>query len=85
MKEGPSTSFWGAISHERHDSVVNAKDNRGVTPLHKAAYGGSKDVAELLIAKGADVNARDNRGVTPLDCALDDGMAKLLRGHGARE
>ncbi len=37
-----------------------------MTPLHHAAKGGSRDVAELLIAKGADVNARDKDGDTPL-------------------
>jgi cytohesin len=34
--------------------------------LHYAAYGGHKEIAELLIAEGADVNAKDEDGVTPL-------------------
>ena len=37
---------------------VNAKGSVGWTPLHKAAKEGHKEVAELLIAKGADVNVK---------------------------
>jgi cytohesin len=51
---------------------VNAKqkDNRGETPLHYAAMRGDKELAELLLARGANVNARDGRGFTPLQSAV---------------
>jgi ankyrin repeat protein len=45
---------------------INARDDRGLTPLHSASIRGYKEVVELLIANGADVNARDNDGNTPL-------------------
>ncbi len=47
---------------------VNAKNRYGSTPLHRAAYAGHKEIAELLIAKGVDVDAKDDRfiGQTPL-------------------
>ena len=38
---------------------VNAKGRAGQTPLHDAAINGRKEVAALLIAKGADVNVKD--------------------------
>jgi ankyrin repeat protein len=73
---------------------VNA-NGRG-TPLHYAAYGGHKEVAELLIAEGADVN--ESNGIfTPLDWAYSDNQnrnadelrftetAALLRKHGAKQ
>jgi uncharacterized protein len=49
---------------------VNAKDPRGLTPLHEAARWGWNDVVRFLVDNGADVNAEDNRGNTPVDSAL---------------
>ncbi len=45
---------------------VNAKSNYEMTPLHEAASGGHKEIADLLIANGADVNAKDGGLVPPL-------------------
>ena len=49
---------------------VNAKNfRRNVsedTPLHEAARKGHKEIAELLLAKGADVNAKNAYGETVL-------------------
>ena len=45
-------------------------------------------MAELLIAKGADVNAKSKNGRTPLDVAEKEGynvIIKLLRKHVAKE
>jgi ankyrin repeat protein len=49
---------------------VNAKDPRGLTPLHEAARWGWNDVVQFLVDNGADLNARDNRGNTPVESAL---------------
>jgi ankyrin repeat protein len=52
--------------------------------LHLAT---SKEIAELLIAKGADVNAKDDNGATPLDLAVKyqrTEIADLLRKHGGK-
>ena len=56
------------------------------TPLQWAARYGHKAVAELLIAKGADVNARNEKGATPLHTAARYGhkaVAELLIAKGA--
>jgi hypothetical protein len=48
---------------------VNAKDNDGATPLHKAGNFGRKAVVELLLANKADINAKNKYGSTPLHSA----------------
>jgi serine/threonine-protein phosphatase 6 regulatory ankyrin repeat subunit B len=42
----------------------------GFTPLHYAARGGNKEVAELLLTGKADVNAQSHYGGTPLHQAV---------------
>ena len=57
------------------------------TPLHYAAANGHKEIAELLIEKGADVKAKDEGGKTPLDVAIQlkrTELADLLRKHGGK-
>jgi ankyrin repeat protein len=47
---------------------------------------GNKEIAELLIAAGADLNAKTESGETPLELAIDlkqTKIADLLRKHGA--
>ena len=67
---------------------VNAKNRDGVTPLHNAAWGAHEEIAELLIANGADVNAKaDEFSYTPLDSAIANDRtetAALLRKHGGK-
>ncbi len=58
---------------------VNAKDERGRTPLHAAALNGYADTVETLIAAGADVNAKDERGQTPLHLAAERGHAETAK------
>jgi ankyrin repeat protein len=66
---------------------VDARDDRGATPLHAAAIGGQLAVAQYLLSKGADVNAINRYGDSPLENALSmnrDDTAKFLAAKGGK-
>lgn len=46
--------------------MVNARDNEGAVPLHKASFYGHKEVIEHLLDSGANVDEQDNDKATPL-------------------
>jgi hypothetical protein len=66
---------------------VNAKDKQGLTALHSAILSGHKDVAELLLAKGARIDEKDDEyGFTALHYAAKFGnknVAEFLIDKGA--
>ncbi|MBU4212468.1 MAG: ankyrin repeat domain-containing protein [Verrucomicrobia bacterium] len=71
----------------RHPKHVNQRDaQNGMTPLHWAVMGNQTNMAEYLLAHGADVNAGDRYGLTPLHKAAafnGKDMAAILLAHGA--
>ncbi|KAF4677472.1 hypothetical protein FOL47_001287 [Perkinsus chesapeaki] len=70
---------WGSsgvvIEMCRLGATVDAKDNRGRTPLHAAllhpVHEGSEDVIRCLINNKADPLVADQDGCTPLSAAVD--------------
>jgi cytohesin len=66
----------------------DARDERGVTPLIRAAYGGKAEIIRRLLAAGAEVRspARDEEGRTALEAAAmwgDPDVYRTLRDAGA--
>ena len=74
-----------AVKQHIADGVdVNAPNRYGWTTLH---FTENKEIAELLIAKGADLNAKDGNSLTPLDLAIQrkkTETADFLRKHGGK-
>jgi len=78
-------------------SLIEARDNRGRTPLQRAVERADLGLAALLLDRDADVETQDAERKTPLRRALDHGwkvpdenfadytaMAGLLVGRGAK-
>ena len=64
---------------------MDAPSNKGAgyTPLHNAAWAGSGDLVDLLIARGHPVDIRDPRyNATPLDYALHDCLVEKRHPEG---
>src|SRR3989442_14763611 len=76
---------------ESDPSLVEAYSHDGWTPLHLASFFGHREVADLLLARGADVNARSRstrfaRENTPLHAPAANrhvAVAELLIDRGA--
>ena len=71
---------------ERGADVNDAQNKAGVTPLFPAIEEDHKGVAELLIAKGADLGSKERHGLTALSRAIfkdHKDIVILLRAHGA--
>ncbi len=70
-----------------HPGLIESRDNFGRTPLFLAVAHNQLQIAELLLANGADVNTRDQQGHTPLIQTLwvynHDKMLRLLLANGA--
>ena len=90
---GPSISIHKAAEegniyvvkqHLAAGADVNAKNKKGMTPLHFAIYKDNSEIVELLIDKGADVNAKAVGGYTPLHVnTIQLEVAELLIDKGA--
>jgi ankyrin repeat protein len=63
--------------------VVHPEHSHGYTPLHNAAWAGSGDLVELLIARGHPVDVRDPvHDATPLGYALYDCLVEKRHPEG---
>ncbi len=59
---------------------LNARDNRGNTPLHETFL---TDVEQELLKLGANLNARNENGETPIFTTVDPDAIPLFAEHGA--
>ena len=79
-------------------SIIDLRDQIGMTPLHLAVLGGHLDIVKILIKSKAGVNTINANGSTPLD-TLSNGfefdtqnikskkkeIEKILRKNGAKK
>jgi ankyrin repeat protein len=63
--------------------VAHPEHSHGYTPLHNAAWAGSADLVDLLIARGHPVDIRDpGHNATPLGYALYDCLVEKRHPEG---
>ncbi|HEY6491433.1 MAG: ankyrin repeat domain-containing protein [Terracidiphilus sp.] len=56
----------------KHPELVRRRDATGATALHFAAFGGHREVIEILLEHGAEINVTDARyGATPTGWAIE--------------
>ena len=70
----------------RVDATQNHGPTAGYTALHRTAIADAAEVAQLLLASGAEVNFHGPLGITPLILAASNGSrrtAEVLLDHGA--
>jgi uncharacterized protein len=67
----------------KHPELVSATDKYGFTALHGVAGQDEPEIAELLIARGANVSAQNDEGMTPLHIAQYASIIGVLIKHGA--
>ena len=58
---------------------INARDERGRTPVMAATHGNHADTVAALIQAGADINIRDNRMDNPFLYAGAEGLLDILK------
>lgn len=84
------SAFFGQMASAQRllelGADVNAVSHNSLrnTPVHAATAGGHRDVALLLIERGAQVQAADAGGHTPLHIAAENGLLDVVKALLAR-
>jgi hypothetical protein len=67
---------------DANDELINQWDESGATPLHYAALNGHREIARLLVERGAEINSTDSQfGATPTPPRVH-GQLKKRSGAG---
>ena len=82
---GKARTCQGILNLARHPGIANARDNKGRTPVHLAAYKGrAKTVETLINHPTTDPTARTKNGFSALHFAARKGhvdVCAVLLGH----
>ncbi|KAL7911329.1 ankyrin repeat-containing domain protein [Trichoderma velutinum] len=67
------------LFEENEPTLLDARDSDGRTPLSYASQNGHGDIAQFLLAKGAEAESGGNNGQTPLHWAALRGHSRVVR------
>jgi truncated hemoglobin YjbI len=65
-----------------HGANIEARDNKGQTPLRRAVNCRKPQLVRMFIRRGANPDAEDNRGMTPLDAARTTEIKRAFADTG---
>ncbi|MCE1245319.1 MAG: ankyrin repeat domain-containing protein [Firmicutes bacterium] len=65
------------------EKLLEARDDKGFSPLRAAVQGGFGEIVEFLLVLEANPNSRDKTGKTPLHEAPDPVIADMLLARNA--
>ncbi|XP_014229906.2 ankyrin-3-like [Trichogramma pretiosum] len=69
--------FFEIVDKKQQTVQIDARDNKGWTPLHMVVHLGSRSKFQLLLSRGADPNVTNQDGQTPLSLALFNANTKM--------
>ncbi|CAB0029901.1 unnamed protein product [Trichogramma brassicae] len=74
--------FFEICDDMQHTIQIDVQDEKGWTPLHLALFGGHRELAEMLLRRGANPNLATEEGLTPLHvisrCNIDDDIVEVF-------
>ncbi len=78
-KQGDWEQVIDRIEEAGGEADLGARNQKGKTLLHLAAYEGQLEAVKCLVAREANLEARDNDGGTPLSYAASQGHLKVVK------
>ena len=79
-KLASSLSFQTLLNHK---ALVNAQNNAGDTPLHKASWRNQYEAVKLLVDAGSDLQKENREGKNPFALARSTSIKKIGRSFHA--
>jgi ankyrin repeat protein len=76
ISSGDAATLRGMLRAD--PSLVQQKDDNGLSPLHRAASAGDAGMVRSLLEAGADVQAPDRYGYPPINSAVWDGHSEVV-------
>lgn len=69
------------MERKKNLSIIDLKDNRGLTALHLASFIGQEKLVSMLLKSNADVHIKSNDDLTAFQLALNENVKQMFSEH----